>query len=446
MSEREQWGTRIGFILAAVGSAVGLGNVWRFPFQVGEQGGATFLLMYVAIILIIGLPAMLVEFTIGRRSQRNPIDAFEKLGHREWSFVGILAVITGFIILAYYSVVAGWTIRYTGASITGAYFDDPAGYFGEVSFGIEALGFHAVFMVIAVGIVAFGIKRGIEACTKILVPAIIVLLLGLIVFGLTLEGAGEGLTYYLTPEFDALRDNWMELLPSAAGQALFTLSLGMGAMITYSSYIADDDNLVVDSGWIVGFNTAIALMAGLVIFPVLFSVGVDPADPGPGALFVGFGEAIAEAPASELIGAFFFGTVVIAAVSSGISILEVIVSFVIDHFEVDRIPATIGVGVIVFIVGIPTAFDGSILDLYDGVVAEVLLPLGMGLLVLFAGWFFTDAKDELLKGLGPATRDWLPTVWLWHIRTVILAVAVLVLILSSGGAYETLMEILEATE
>ncbi len=446
MSEREHWGTRIGFILAAVGSAVGLGNVWRFPFQVGEQGGATFLLMYVAIILIIGLPAMLVEFTIGRRSQRNPIDAFERLGHKEWSFVGILAVITGFIILAYYSVVAGWTIRYTGASITGAYFDDPAGYFGEVSFGIEALGFHALFMVIAVGIVAFGIKRGIEACTKILVPAIIVLLLGLIVFGLTLEGAGEGLTYYLTPEFDALRDNWMELLPSAAGQALFTLSLGMGAMITYSSYIADDDNLVVDSGWIVGFNTAIALMAGLVIFPVLFSVGVDPANPGPGALFVGFGEAIAEAPASEMIGAFFFGTVVIAAVSSGISILEVIVSFVIDHFEVERIPATIGVGVIVFIVGIPTAFDGSILDLYDGVVAEVLLPLGMGLLVLFAGWFFTDAKDELLKGLGPATRDWLPTVWLWHIRTVILAVAILVLVLSATGAYETLMDIVGAAE
>ncbi len=443
---REQWGTRVGFILAAVGSAVGLGNVWRFPFQVGEEGGASFLAIYLLFILIIGLPAMLVEFSIGRRSQRNPVNAFSVLGHKDWSFVGVLCVISGFIILSYYSVVAGWTIQYTAASFTGAYFEAPAEYFGDITEGFGALGLHACFMAIVVGIVALGVKRGIEISVKILVPAIVVLLLGLAAYGLSLEGAMGGLEYYLAPDFAVLREEWMTILPSAAGQAFFTLSLGMGAMITYSSYLGDEENLVNDTTWIVGLDTGIAFIVGLVIFPVLFAVGLDPASPGPGALFIGFGEAIAEAPGSRVLGVLFFGTVLIAAISSGISILEVVVSFAIDNFEMERIPAAIGIGVAIFLVGIPTAFDGSILSFYDGVVAEILLPLGMGLLVLFVGWFYGDARDEVQKGLGHRLGGWFPTVWIWQVRTIILLVVGLVIVLAAIDAYGTLMEILGLAE
>ena len=445
-STREHWGTRMGFILAAVGSAVGLGNIWRFPFQVSEQGGSSFLIIYLAFIIAIGLPAMLVEFTIGRRSKRNPINAFKKLGHGKWSFVGVICVITGFVILSYYSVVAGWTLQYTAGSITGGYFDDPAAYFGAISEGWVALGLHALFMAVVIGIVAMGIEKGIEICVKLLVPAIILLLLMLMFYGLTLDGAMEGVEYYLAPDLEVLSESWLEILPAAAGQAFFTLSLGMGAMITYSSYLAKDDDLVADSGWIVGLDTGIAVLVGLVIFPVLFAVGMDPGEGGPGSLFIGLGGAIAEAPGSNILGLVFFGTVLIAAVSSAISILEVVVSYVIDNFEVNRLPATLGVGSLIFLVGIPTAFSQTTLTFYDGVVADLLLPLGMALLVVFVGWFYTDARDELAKGLNIAPTSWFPNAWMWHVRTVILAAVVLALVLNAIGAYETFIELLTAGE
>ena len=441
---REQWGTRVGFILAAVGSAVGLGNMWRFPFQVAEQGGASFLLVYLVFILVIGLPAMLVEFAIGRRSKRNPVHAFKRLGHGKWSFVGVICVVSGFIVLSYYSVVAGWTIQYTAASFSGAYFEAPEAYFGAIQQGWGTVGTHALFMMIVVAIVAFGIEKGIEVSVKILVPAILVLLVGMAVYGLTLEGATEGVLYYLAPDFAVLREQWTVILPSAAGQAFFTLSLGMGAMITYSSYLGDDDDLVTDAGWIVGLDTTIAVVVGLVIFPVLFSVGVDPSSPGAGALFVGFGEAIAEAPASRVLGVFFFGTVLIAAVSSGISILEVVVSFVMDQTGGHRLPSTLGVGGLIFLVGCPTAFDESMLAIYDEVVAEILLPLGMGFLVLFVGWFYGDGQDEISKGRSGGAKSWFPVLWRWHLRTVILAVVVLVILLSVNRAFQTFSTIVSA--
>ena len=437
--EREYWATRLGFILAAVGSAVGLGNIWRFPFQVGESGGASFLVIYLSFILIIGVPAMLIEFVIGRRAQRNPVDAFERIGHKGWSFVGVLCVVTGFVILAYYSVVAGWTIQYTVGSAFGSYFDDPGAYFEGVMSGWWTVVLHATFMAIVIGIVALGIEKGIEICVKILVPAIVFLLVTLMAWVLTLDGAMEGIRYYLSPDMEVIREEWMTILPSAAGQAFFTLSLGMGAMITYSSYLGRQDNLVGDSGWIVGLDTGIAVLVGMVIFPVLFAVGMEPTDPGPGALFVGLGEAIGQAPGSRVLGVVFFGTVFIAAVSSAISILEVVVSFVIDHFEVQRKLAATAVGGIIFVAGLPTAFSGTMLELYDGVVAELLLPLGMALLIVFVGWFYKDAREELTKGLSIDADHWLANLWMWHIRTVILAVVILVLGLSAMGAWETLM-------
>jgi len=435
---REKWATRIGFILAAVGSAVGLGNIWRFPFQVGQEGGAAFLVMYLLFVAIIGIPAMLVEFVVGRSSERNPINAFDRLGHSEWRFIGVIGVFTGFLILSYYSVVAGWVTRYTFASLTGAYFGEPAAYFGQISSGPAAIGFHALFMVATAVIVAAGIQRGIELAVKVMVPALLALLIGLIGYAFTLEGASEGYAYYLSPDLSVIAANWTSILPAAAGQAFFTLSLGMGVMITYASYIDEDRNLGVDGGWIAGLNTTVSILAGLVVFPVLFTIGAEPGSGGPGSLFVGVGGAIAQIPGSRFVGFLFFGVVTIAALSSAISILEVLVSYAIDNYGVERKKATAAISSIVFLVGIPSALSLDALTVFDQLTANLLLPLGVFLTVIFVGWVFQDSARELAKGTSGDANGTLPTLWIWHIRTVILAVVGIVLLISARNMYQTL--------
>ncbi|OUJ18216.1 Na+-dependent transporter of the SNF family [Methanonatronarchaeum thermophilum] len=429
MFERENWATRMGFILAAVGSAVGLGNIWRFPFQVGQEGGAAFLLIYLLFIFAIGFPAMLVEFVIGRRSQRNPINAFEELGYKKWMFAGAIGVVTAFVILAFYSVVGGWVFRYAGASLTGAYFADPTAYFNSIAMGYDALAFHAVFMLLTGGIVFFGIKRGIEIAVKLMVPAIVVLLIFLGIYALTLEGAMDGISWYLEPDFAVLAENWTSILPAAAGQAFFTLSLGMGAMITYSSYLGEDKNLGKDGASIVGLDTLIAIMTGFVVFPILFTIGVSPGEGGAGELFVGLGGAIAELPgiAAEVVGFLFFFTVLIAALSSAISILEVVVSFIVDNFRIDRKIAASAVSLAIFLTGVPVALDLYWLDIYDHLTAYILLPLGMFFLVVFVGWIYEEAEEELAKGVGNRS---LIRAWLWHVRIPILIIIGIVLLLN----------------
>jgi neurotransmitter:Na+ symporter, NSS family len=428
---REKWATRTGFILAAVGSAVGLGNIWRFPFQVGQEGGAAFLIVYLILIVAIGLPAILVEFIIGRSSKRNPYNAFKQLGYPAWRFIGALAVTTAFITLTYYSVVAGWVIRYTGASLTGSYFADPEGYFLSVAMGLDAVALHLVFMLATAIVVAFGIQRGIELAVKLLVPSLVIILVGLIVYALTLPGAGEGLAYYLSPEPGVIAENWTTILPAALGQALFTLSIGSGIMITYGSYLAEDRNLGEDGGWIVGLDTIIAFMAGLIIFPVLFTIGITPGEGGAGELFIGVGGAIAGIPGSRIVGFLFFGVVLIGALSSSISIMEVVVSFLMDNFGLERRVATFGIAAVIFVVGLPTAFNIETLELYDGIVGELLLPLGMFLMVIFVGWVFKESTEELAKGLKSTATDTIPVVWLWHVRTVILFLLAVVVALGA---------------
>ncbi|GAA0675333.1 sodium-dependent transporter [Natronoarchaeum mannanilyticum] len=437
---REKWATRIGFILAAVGSAVGLGNIWRFPFQVGQEGGAAFLVIYLLFVGLIGIPAMLVEFVVGRRSERNPINAFDRLGHGEWRFVGALGVFTGFVILAFYSVVAGWVTRYTFASLTGAYFGEPSVYFNSIAEGPAAIGFHALFMVATAVIVAAGIQRGIELAVKVMVPALLALLVGLIGYAFTLEGAAEGYQYYLSPEIGVIASNWMSILPAAAGQAFFTLSLGMGVMITYASYLGEDRNLAVDGGWIAALNTLVSILAGLVVFPVLFTIGVEPGSGGAGELFVGVGGAIAQVPGSRLVGFVFFGVVVIAALSSAISILEVLVSYAIDNYGMERKKATAVISSVVFLVGIPTAIDLDVLNLYDQITASLLLPLGVFLTVVFVGWVYPDSAEEVAKGTSKGSDGTLPTAWLWYIRIPILLVVGLVLVISAIDLYGTLTD------
>ncbi len=432
MSERETWATRTGFILAAVGSAVGLGNIWRFPFAVGEGGGAAFLLVYLLFVAIIGFPAILVEFVIGRRTDRNPVGALKDLGHGAWRYIGYLFIITGFVIMSYYSVVAGWFLRYFTLGFTEGYaVDDPEaalGLFGSISTGLDALLFHAIFMAAVLIVVGLGIRQGIELAVKVMVPAIIALLVGLALYAATMDGASAAYSYYLSPDFGVIVDEWQTLLPLAAGQAFFTLSLGMGVMITYASYLGEDRNLSKDGLTIIGFDTGIAILVGFVVFPFIFTAGTDPQQETVGAIFVSLTQAFGEIPAGQILGIIFFGTVAIAALSSAISILEVVVSYLIDEYQQDRVTATAIVGGAIFLLGIPVTQDLIFLDLFDGAVDGILLVLGALLLVLFVGWVIPDAAtDELGKGIANLGSS--GDVWIWLVRVPIVLVLVVSLAL-----------------
>ena len=440
MSQRETWATRVGFILAAVGSAVGLGNIWQFPFKTSEFGGATFLVVYLAAVLGIGLPAMLAEFVVGRTSNRNAIGAFERLGHPGWRWIGILGVGTGFWILSYYSVVGGWVFRYVGGSLTGAYFADPAGYFGSVSAGPDALVFHAVFVVLVVAVVAGGVEAGIERATTLMVPSIVVILGALALWVFTLPDASPGYAYFLSPDLSQLALSVsFDPLPSASGpltavipfavsQAFFSLSLGMGAMITYASYVDGDQSLFADSLTIVVFNTSVGVLAGLVVIPLLFVQGIEPGSGGAGALFVSLATAFGDLPAGRLVGAVFFAVVLIAALSSAISLLEVVTAYVVDTYDARRPRVAAALGVLVFSLGIPSAWDTAWLTWFDTLAYQLFLPLSVLGVLVFGGWVYgRSAAEELLVGSG--LGEGVGTAWLWLTRTVVILAVLLTLAL-----------------
>mgnify|MGYP000070741555 FL=1 len=428
MSDRETWASRLGFLFAAIGSAVGLGNIWQFPFKTAANGGAGFLLVYLVAVFLIGFPALLGEFVLGRGTNRNAIDAFAQLGHRQWRIVGGLGVAAGFWILSYYDVVGGWVIRYTIDSVTGAYFDAPGEYFGAVSAGPEAIAFQAVFILAVVGIVALGIEDGIEKATKVMVPSIVVLMIALAAWALTIPGGGAGYDYFLSPDFGALANNIGTVVPFAVGQAFFTLSLGMAIMITYSSYIGDDDNLAVDGGVIVVTNTLIGILAGLVVFPILFANNVDPATEGPAAIFVAMASAFAELPGGRLLGVLFFGVVLIAALSSAISLLEVTVAYAVDNYGVSRVKLSAAVGAGLFVLGLPSAWDTAWLTWFDNFAYQLFLPLSVLLVIVFVGWVLGErALDELRQGMNEA--GWFGPTWLWTVRLVVIAGVALTLVL-----------------
>ena len=444
MVQRETWATRTGFILAAVGSAVGLGNVWRFPFVTGEGGGAAFLLVYLLFVALIGFPAILAEFVVGRKTKRNPVGALREYGGRAWTYVGGVFIVTGFVILSYYSVVAGWFVRYFLLGFTDSYAGHLAAYeeaaagseevtesmvmFDTLATGLDSFLFHTLFMALTVGIVALGIRRGIELAVKVMVPAIIVLLVGLAVWAATLPDAGGAYAYYLNPDFGVLASDWASILPAAAGQAFFTLSLGMGVMITYASYLGEDRNLAEDATIIIGFDTAIAFVVGLVVFPIIISGGADPGQETVGAIFFSLTEAFAELGVGRWLGLLFFGTVAIAALSSAISILEVVTSYVIDEKGLERWQAALGMGGVIYLLGVPVTYDLIFLDLLDGFADGVLLVFGALVLMVLVGWIAPRvAVDELQKGIAPLGS--LGDVWIWAIRVPIIVVLLVVLYL-----------------
>ncbi len=404
-SQREHWASRFGFVLAATGSAIGLGNIWRFPYKCGEYGGGAFLAVYLGAVLVVGLPVLIAEVIIGRSAQKNPVGAFRELrASRFWPLVGWLGILAGFVILSYYSVVGGWIFNYIAKSAVIGFQSGLATerFQAFMSSPGQQVMWHGLFMMVTILIVRGGIKSGIERWTKVLMPALFLILIVLTVLALMSPGAGKALRFLLQPDFSQLtRTGFLEAL----GSAFFSLSLGMGAMLTYGSYLDKSTNISSAALEITALDTFFSVMAGLMIFPIVFTYGVDPAA-GPGLFFETLPEIFAKMPGGRIGGFFFFLLVGFAALTSAISLLEVVVSFFIDELGWSRKRADYTLGAVIFVCGIPSALsfnvlsgftlmgDRNIFDLLDGLATNILLPLGGLGIAVFAGWVLTHGEKE----------------------------------------------------
>ena len=407
IKERGNWSSQVGFIAAAAGSAVGLGNIWKFPYITGQYGGAAFVLVYLLFVILVCIPIMNSELLVGRKSGKNAVGAFKELAPgTPWWLVGLMGIIAGFVILSYYSVIAGWATAYIFKS--GAYMAagaDPADVFVSfITSPVTPIIWHAIFMLICIWIVMAGIEKGIEKYSKILMPILVLLLLVLIVRSVTLPGAGAGLSFYLKPDFSKLS---AEGILAALGQAFFSLSLGMGCMITYGSYLKKDQNIPVNSYWISGADTGIAFLAGLAIFPAVFAFGLEPGA-GPGLTFITVPAVFASMGAiGHFFGILFFILLTVAAITSAISLLEVVSAYFIDEAKWNRKKAAWIMGIIIFLLGVPSSLGIGVwsgykfiggrdfLDSLDFIASNILLPVGGFLLLIFVGWYWgTDKAVE----------------------------------------------------
>lgn len=441
-SGRGQWGSRIGFIMAAAGSAIGLGNIWRFPYTTGQNGGGAFVLLYLLCTVFIGLAVMWAELAIGRATQRSPVSAFKALAPGSlWKLVGYLGIITGIGILSYYGVVAGWTVGYLIYSANGSldtviptiHMTDPAihlesaragNFFGAfvANWKLQIL-YLVVFMGMTMFVVLGGVRQGIERLTKILMPLLLLMLAGLIVNGMLQPMAMDGLKFYLWPDFSKVTGMTFVY---ALGQAFFSLSLGMGAMLTYGSYMRKTTNLATSGMYVVVFDTAIALMAGFMIFPIL---GGAPKAAGPGLVFVVLTQQFQTMPAGHAVAIVFFALLAIAALTSTVSLLEVVTSFLVDELKLRRWSAVLLAGSGITLLGVPSALslggvkwlshlytlDGKgqgFLDLMNFIFGNVLLAVGALGICLFVvlRWKAKNAIEEVAKGAAWFKR--IGTVWI----------------------------------
>ncbi len=427
MAGRGKWKSSFGFVLAAAGSAVGLGNIWRFPYVTGKNGGALFLLVYLVAVVLLGLSVMYAELSLGRYTQRNPVGAFNAIKPGSiWRGVGFLGVITGVGILSYYSVIAGWTLYYMftsaagkfGEGITQAQVDRIFSSFTSSPFLTVLLLF--VFILITSYVVSKGISSGIERWTGILMPLLFVILVFLSIYSLTLPGASRGLKFYLSPDFSKLNFN---IILQAIGQAFFSLSLGMGAMITYGSYLSKEENLFAAGIEVVTFDTLVAFLAGIVIFPAVFTFNLSPSE-GPSLIFKTLPFIFSKLPLGRIFGTLFFILLAIAALTSTISLVEVATSYLVDERKVRRPKAAFLVGAAAFVIGIPSALATSVkpftnfvlgkdfLSFMDFIWANLSLPIGGLLLSIFVGyvWGARKAAKEIRgyrQGKFPGEDIWI---------------------------------------
>jgi neurotransmitter:Na+ symporter, NSS family len=420
---RELFGSKWGFVLAAVGSAVGLGNMWRFSYVAAEGGGAAFVLLYIVMVLLLGIPLMLSELVVGRRTHLSPVGALRELGGRGWALLGALFVLVGFLILSYYSVIAGWTLRFALESAVSGFPGEPGAHFGEIASGPSAMGWHLLFMAITIGIVMVGVQKGIERAAVVLMPTLFLIVLGLAVWAATLPGSGAGYAYYLTPDLAELMNP--SVIGSAASQAFFSLSLGMGAMLTFASYLARDEDLNEQAVTISFADFAVAFTAGLVVFPVIFALGLQDSvgESTVGALFIALPGAFeAMGGVGRVVGVLFFVALAVGAITSAISLLEVVTSSIIDELGASRRNAAVTMGVLIALFGLLSAWSLDVLGLVDQVAGELLLAVGALMMSIFVGWVMKDPAAEMLRGAGPRFAGTVPTVVLlvkWLLPPVI---------------------------
>ncbi len=408
------WSSRMAFILAVTGSAVGLGNIWKFPYIAGQNGGGAFVLVYLVCVVVIGMPVMMSEILIGRRGRRNPIATMELLGKEEgssgnWRFVGSMGVLAGILILSYYSVIAGWTLAYVMKSATGVFVGASAAEVGAEFSGFvgnwKAIGLsHTLFMALTIFVVARGVERGLEQAVRFMVPALLVLMLVLLGYSMNSGYFGQGVAFMFTPDFDKL--TWDSVL-AALGQAFFTLSIGMGAIMAYGAYLPEETSIAGASAAVVTADTAIAILAGLAIFPLVFANGLDPAG-GPGLVFQTLPLAFGQMAGGVFFSTIFFVLLAFAAWTSAIGLMEPAVAWMVEHYNRTRVQATVIIGVLIWAIGFASVLSfnvladtkflaGTIFDNIDYLTSNIMLPLGGLLITIFAGWVMcrNSTSDEL---------------------------------------------------
>lgn len=432
--ERDAFASRLGYVLAMVGSAVGLGNLVRFPFVTSQEGGAIFVLLYLAAVFLIGIPMLMGELMLGRRAGRNVVDTFDILGGGHWKIVGLFFVAFNIFVMSWFSVVGGWTMIYIVDGFDPTFWAEPVEFFLAETEGPRALAYHAIFIGLTTLVVALGISGGIEPAVKVLLPLLGVILLGLSIYGLTLDGAAQGIEFYLEPSLDQIDAN---TFTAAAGQALFSMSVGFGALITYASYMSRDSSLSED-GVAVGISdTAVALTAGFLIFPLLGAFGLlgssAVADGGLGVAFLGLPVAFQSIGGTLgiIVGLVFFALLFVAALSSSISLMEVGASWLTDR-QVPRWKAAVLLGLTMYGVGIVMALQQDILNLAAGTFTDLLLIGGTFVMALFLGYRYKetmgeDPVEEMDRGSG-AFR--LGQMAIWVIRYVLPVVLVILFIVA----------------
>ncbi len=447
--ERGQFGSSLGFIMAAAGSAVGLGNIWRFPYLVGENGGGAFVFVYIICVLLIGLPLLFNEIALGRRSGKNPIGAVRDTGgNKFWQLAGILCVLVCFFVFSYYSVIAGWTVGYIFTEIINIPIDFEV--FVETPMYVIPLTF--VFILMTILIVLGGVSGGIEKASKFLMPILFIIIIFIAGRSVTLEGASAGIEYYLNPDFSKITGT---VVLQALGQAFFSMSVGWGLMITFGSYLPKKSNIVQASGWIAGMDTTVALLGGLMVFPALFALlpGKDPAA-GPALVFDVLPKVFDVMPGGNIVGGLFFILLMVAALTSTISMLEVPVAYLIDDRKWGRKKATWVVGISAMMLSVPSALSSiegnffatlqinflsnqltgffGIMDFVFGTFAVIVICL---MLSLYTGWAqkISDYADELAIG-APGFKGPFRAGWMFFIRWVC-PVVIILLILNMVGIF-----------
>lgn len=410
-SQQGEWSSRFAFILAATGSAVGLGNIWKFPYITGENGGGAFVLVYLLCVLLIGIPLMMAEIMLGRRSKENPIQTMEILtkeagADHNWHYLGWLGVAAGFLILSYYSVIAGWASAYVVKALFGSFSGaNPAevkAIFEDfVASPMQLIFWHSLFMLATMLIVVRGIERGFEKSVGLLMPGLFALLILLVGYAMTTDGYFQGLNFLFKPDFSKLTANSILV---AMGQAFFSLSLGMGAIMVYGAYLPKDVSIAKASIIIAGADTIVALLAGIVIFPIVFTNGLQP-NSGPGLVFETLPIAFGNMFGGWVVGILFFVALVFAALSSSISLIEPMVAWLIENKGFSREKACLWSGLVAWALGFATIFsfnvwanvklfERNLFELIDYLTANLMLPIGGFCIAIFAGWIMKQEHSQ----------------------------------------------------